>query len=50
MLPLGQEDSKEGRKTRGRQTEQDEKSADTEKSDEEPQKKKGGLIRGIFGF
>jgi len=50
MLPLGQEDNREERRTRGRQTEQDEKSADTEKRDEEPQKKKGGLIRGIFGF
>ena len=50
MLPLGQEDGKEERRTRSRQAEQDEKSADTEKSEEEPQKKKGGLIRGIFGF
>jgi len=47
MLPLGQE-GKEDRRTRGKQTEQDEKSGDAEQSEEAPKKK--GLIRGIFGF
>jgi hypothetical protein len=50
ILPLGQEDGREERKMRGRQTEQDEKSADKEKGEEEPQKKKGGLLKGLFGF
>ncbi|MDP2157713.1 MAG: hypothetical protein Q8K68_08410 [Nitrospirota bacterium] len=50
MLSLGQEGGREERKTRSRQTEQDEKSADTEKSEETAPRGKGGLIRGIFGF
>lgn len=52
MLPLGQEDSRQERRTRGRQQEQeqDEQSADTERSEERPRKGKGGLMRGILGF
>ncbi len=50
MLPLGQEDGREDRGSRGRQTDQEEKSGDAEKSEEAPQKSKGGLIRGLFGF
>ncbi len=50
MLPLGQEGAREDRRTRGRQQEQDEQPADTEKSEDRPRKGKGGLMRGILGF
>ncbi|MBI5634630.1 MAG: hypothetical protein HZA15_14265 [Nitrospirae bacterium] len=51
MLPLGQEDSRQERRTRGRQEqEQDEQPADTERSEERPRRGKGGLMRGILGF
>lgn len=50
MLPLGQEDGRAERKTRSRQTDQDEQSADTEKREEKPRKGKGGLMRGILGY
>lgn len=50
MLPLGMEGGREERRTRGRQQEQDEQPADTERNDERPRKGKGGLMRGILGF
>jgi len=50
MLPLGQEEAKEEHRSRGRM--QEERSSDTEKSEESEEKRPGKLdtIRGIFGF
>ena len=52
MLPLGQEDGKKEQRTRGRQQDQEERPAGTEKSKEDAEKDSGTLnkIRGIFGF
>ena len=52
MLPLGQEERREERRTKERQQGQDEQPADAEKREESPEKKKGTLdkMRGIFGF
>ena len=52
MLPLGHEDGKKEQRSRGRQQDQEERPAETEKSKEGPGKDPGTLnkIRGIFGF
>jgi hypothetical protein len=52
MLPLGHEDGQKERRSRGRQTDQEERPAETEKSREGAEKNPDTLnkIRGIFGF
>jgi len=52
MLPLGHEDGTKEQRSRGRQQDQEERPAETEKSKEGPGKDPGTLnkIRGIFGF
>jgi hypothetical protein len=50
MLPLGQDERREERRTKGQ--EQDQLPADADRQGEAPEKKKGTLdkVRGIFGF
>jgi len=52
MLPLGMDESRDDRSSKGRKSDQDAPPDDAEKRGEVPEKKKGPLdkVRGIFGF